>query len=76
MWAPLVWTWTAYRDWLAANEEAISFHAAKADVGAGFGKADHADALSGRGDDLHAGSCAGPDVAVYVAADAVGGGGG
>src|SRR6266851_299451 len=58
------------------HEQAVAFGAAETYIGAGLGKADHADALSGRSDHLHAGSCAGPDIAVYVAADSVGGGGG
>src|SRR4029077_20044928 len=55
------------------HEEAVPFRTAKTDVRARFRKTDHADALARGGDDLNAGSRAGPDVPLDVAANAVGG---
>lgn len=54
------------------HEQAVAACAAEADVGADFGQADDADGIAVGGDDLHAGPGAGPDVAVDVAAHAVG----
>src|SRR5712675_1198812 len=55
------------------HEQAVAARAAEADVGARLGQADHPDARAVGGDDLDAGPRATPDVAVHVAADAVGG---
>ena len=56
----------------AGHEQPVPLRAAEADVGARLRQADHADALAVRRDHLHAGPRARPDVAVDVAADAVG----
>src|SRR5258706_3742620 len=55
------------------HEQTVAARAAEADVGAGLGQADHADARAVGGDDLDAGPRAAPDVAVHIRADAVGG---
>src|SRR5262249_36843317 len=54
------------------HEQAVPLRAAEADVRAVLRQPDHADRLAGRRDDQHAGARARPDVAVDVAADAVG----
>src|SRR5436305_268737 len=55
------------------HEEAVALGAAKANVGAIFGQPDDADGVAVGGEDLDAGAGSGPDVAVDVAAHAVGG---
>ena len=54
------------------HEQPVAPRAAEADVGAGLRQANHADALAVGRDDLNAGPRARPDVAVGVAANAVG----
>ena len=53
------------------HEEPITSQTAEADIRAGFGKANHADAFAVRRKDLHARAGARPDVAVRVAANTV-----
>src|SRR5580700_10343038 len=57
------------------HEQAVPFGASEAYVGAVFGQANDADGIAVRGEDLDAGAGSGPDVAVDVAAHAVGRGG-
>src|SRR5712691_333147 len=57
----------------AGDEQTVALGASEADIGACFRHTDHADALAAGRNDLHAGARAAPEVAVDVAADAVGG---
>src|SRR6185503_1910230 len=62
----------------ATHEKTIALAATKADVGANFRKANLADAVATRREDVHSvvtvahPACAGPDVAVLIAANPVG----
>src|SRR5262245_23178862 len=55
------------------HEEPVAARAAEAYVRTGLGQPNHPDALAVRRDHLHPGPRAGPDVAIGVAANAVGG---
>src|SRR5438094_376062 len=55
------------------HKQAIALSAAEANVGAGLGQANHPDALTIGRDDLNAGTRAGPNIAVDVAANSVSG---
>src|SRR4051812_46528711 len=47
------------------HEQPVALHAAETHVGAVLGEANHPDALASRGDHLHSGPCARPDVAIH-----------
>src|SRR4029450_1668228 len=55
-----------------SHEKPISPRPTETDIRAGFGKADHADAVAAGCNDLNARARASPDVPVHVAADPVG----
>src|SRR5262249_45686438 len=55
------------------DKEGLAVHAVEGEVGGGLGHGDLADQLSFGREDVHAVAGAGPDVALLVTADAVGG---
>src|SRR4029450_13069155 len=55
-----------------SHEKPVSPRPTETDIRAGFGKADHADAVAVGCNDLNARARPSPEVSVYVAADAVG----
>src|SRR4030095_15765493 len=56
------------------HKQPIPFCAAETDIGAGLRQANHSETISIRRHDLNARAGAGPDVAVDIAANAIGGG--